>query len=225
MRRYQRIAVNASLSFQDARGTGSNPYSNTGVVGAPLDGVTVFYPKYISPLTFNQALSGNMNIDYRFGSNDGPAILNDFGVSLLATFNSGHPYTRGTGALNAETDARFRSPIEPLNASSTPSALNVDLRVDKTIRLFDRLSLNIYVFVINLFDKKNVENVFLRTGSAEDDAVISNPELSAQLLATYGPRYAELYKALQIDYAGGYGGDGFLWSQPRQIRLGFRLEY
>ncbi|MBX3007402.1 MAG: TonB-dependent receptor [Melioribacteraceae bacterium] len=225
MRRYQRLAVNASLSFQDARGTGSNPYSNTGVVGAPLDGVTVFYPKYISPLTFNQALSGNMNIDYRFGSNDGPAILNDFGVSLLARFNSGHPYTRGTGALNAETDARFRSPIEPLNSSSTPSALNVDLRVDKTIRLFDRLSLNIYVFVINLFDKKNVENVFLRTGSAEDDAVISNPELSAQLLATYGPRYADLYRALQIDYQGGYGGDGFLWGQPRQIRLGFRLEY
>ncbi|MEW6004338.1 MAG: TonB-dependent receptor [Stygiobacter sp.] len=225
MRRYERIALNASLSFQDARGTGSNPYSNNGVVGAPLDGVTVFYPKYVSLLNYNQGIKGNLNIDYRFGQNDGPALLHEFGVSLLATFNNGHPYTRGTGALNAETDARFRSPIEPLNASTTPGEFQVDLRVDKTIRLFDKLSLNVYLFVINLFDAKNVRNVFLRTGSPEDDAVITNPELSQQLISTYGPRYIDLYKALNIDYQAGYGGGGNLYGPPRQIRLGIRLEY
>ncbi|MCX7876022.1 MAG: hypothetical protein N2321_07645, partial [Melioribacteraceae bacterium] len=225
MRRYERVTLNASISFQDARGTGSNPYSNNGVVGAPLDGVTVFYPKYISLLNYNQGIKGNLNVDYRFGQNDGPALLHEFGVSLLATFNNGHPYTRGTGALNAESDARFRSPIEPLNASTTPGEFQVDLRVDKTIRLFDKLALNVYLFVINLFDAKNVRNVFLRTGSPEDDAVITNPELSQQLISTYGPRYIDLYKALNIDYQAGYGGGGNLYGPPRQIRLGIRLEY
>jgi len=230
MRRYQRLAVNASLSFQDARGTGSNPYSNSGVVGAPLDGVTIFVPKYISPLQFNQALRGNVNIDYRFGPNDGPTILHDFGVSMLAMFNSGHPYTRGFGALNAETDARFRQPLEALNASTTPAEFQVDLRIDKTFRLFDRLSMNVYVYVINLFDRKNVRNVFLRTGSADDDGVIYNPELSQQLISTYGDQYINLYKAINIDYQQGYGGvpgaaTNLLYGPPRQIRLGIRLEY
>ncbi|KUO60824.1 hypothetical protein APF79_04920 [bacterium BRH_c32] len=225
MRRYERVSLNASLSFQDAKGTGSNPYSSTGIVGSPLDGVTIFNPKYISPLTFNNSLRGNINVDYRFGVDDGPAILNEFGVSALVTFNSGHPFTRGIGSLQAETDARSRQPIEALNASITPSEFQVDLRIDKTIRLFDKLSLNIYVFVINLFDTKNVRNVFLRSGSPEDDAVISDPELSAQLLSLYGDRYIDLYKAINIDYQNGYGGDGSLWGPPRQIRLGFRLEY
>lgn len=230
MRRYQRLAVNATLSFQDARGTGSNPYSNSGVVGAPLDGVTIFVPKYISPLQFNQAIRGNVNIDYRFGPNDGPALLQNFGISMLAMFNSGHPYTRGFGALNAETDARFRQPLEALNASTTPGEFQVDLRVDKTFRLLDRLSLNVYVYVINLFDRKNVRNVFLRTGSADDDGVIYNPELAQQLLSTYGDQYINLYKAINIDYQQGYGGvpgaaTNLLYGPPRQIRLGIRLEY
>ncbi|MBM4170618.1 MAG: TonB-dependent receptor [Ignavibacteria bacterium] len=225
MRRYQRLAANANISFQDARGTGSNPYSNNGVVGAPLDGVTIFYPKYISLLNFNQAIRGNVNIDYRFGPNDGPALLHDFGVSLLATFNDGHPYTRGFGALNAEFDARFRQPLEALNSSTTPGELQVDLRVDKTIRLFGKLSMNVYVYVINLFDKENIRNVFMRTGSPDDDGVISNPELTAQLIATYGDQYVALWKARNLDYQGGYGGAGNLYGPPRQIRLGVRLEY
>lgn len=231
MRRYERLAVNASFSFQDARGTGSNPYSKNGVVGAPLDGVTVFVPKNISPLTYNNALRGNINIDYRFGANDGPAVLHEFGVSALMTFNSGHPYTRGVGGQTAETDNRDRRPIEAINSSTTPGEFQMDLRIDKSFSLFDKLSLNVYLYVINLFDSKNIRNVFLRTGSADDDAVISNPELSAQLIQTYGDEYVDLYKAVNIDYQGGYGGDrgstgtSFLYGPPRQIRLGIRLEY
>ena len=237
MRRYERVSLNASLSFQDARGTGSDPYSNSGVVGAPLDGVTIFYPKYVNLLSYNEALKGNISVDYRFGENDGPSILHEFGVSATASFNSGHPYTLGKGdASNAESDPRFRSPLEALNTSTTPANFQVDLRVDKTIHLMDKLALNIYVFVINLFDTKNTQNVFLRTGSAEDDGYISNPELQAQLVNTYGQQYVDFYKALNIDYAGAYagganGGNGTavtassLYGPPRQIRLGFRLEY
>lgn len=233
MRRYQRIQVNANLSFQDARGTGSDPYTNNGVVGAPLDGVTIYYPQYVNLMSYNEALKGNISIDYRFGQNDGPAILHEFGVSLNATFNGGHPYTQGNGdALNAEIDARFRQPLESMNSSVTPSNFQVDLRVDKTIHIMDKLALNIYVFVINLFDTKNVYNVFFRTGTAEDDGYISNPELQAQLVQTYGQRYVDVYQAIQLAYANGYGGasnggngSGQLYGPPRQIRLGLRLEY
>jgi len=144
---------------------------------------------------------------------------------LSGTFNGGHPFTLGTGGRSAETDSRDRIPLESLNSSTTPSVFQVDLRIDKTLKLFDTIDLNVYVLVINLFDIKNIENVFLRTGTATDDGVMSNPNFSGKLLATYGQAYADLYNAINLDYQGGYGGAGNLYNPPRQIRLGVRLEY
>lgn len=234
MRRYERLAMNASFSFQDARGTGSFPNSNRGIVGAPLEN-RAFVPAYISPLVFNNSLRGNINLDYRFGPNDGPAALHDFGVSVLATYTSGHPFTRGQGGADLEGDARFRQPVEPLNASTTPSTFQVDMRIDKTFNIYDRLAANVYIWVLNLFDTRNVENVFLRTGSATDDGFISNPELRQQLLNTYGPQYEAIYRAINIDYAeqwknaagGGILGDlaPLIYGPPRQITFGVKLSY
>ncbi|HEX9006638.1 MAG TPA: TonB-dependent receptor [Bacteroidota bacterium] len=231
MRRQKRVQVNASFAFQDARGTGSFPNSNRGIVGAPLDNVTLFAPQYIAPLEFNNTMRGNINVDYRFGKGDGGPILEQLGASLLLSFNSGHPYTRGMGGASLENDARDRQPVEPLNASTTPWVFQVDMRLDKTFRLTDRLSANLFVYVINLFDTRNVQNVFLRTGTTTDDGYLSNPTLGAPLLKTFGPQYADLYRAINIDYYETYLNAPFLntvpyfYGPPRQIRLGVRLEY
>lgn len=234
MRRYERIAGSAAVAFQDARGTGSFPNSNRGIVGAPLEN-RAFVPAYVSPLVFNNAVRGNINVDYRWSSNDEPAWLRDFGISLLGVFTSGHPYTKGEGGADLEGDARFRSPVEPLNASTTPSTFQIDMSVDKTFSIIDRLAFNIYIRVVNLFDTKNVENVFLRTGSATDDGFISDPALRQQLLNTYGPQYEAVYRAINIDYAeqwrnaqgGGILGDldPYLYGPPRSIILGVKLSY
>jgi outer membrane receptor protein involved in Fe transport len=234
MRRFQRIAGNASFAFQDARGTGSFPNSNRGIVGAPLEN-RAFVPAYVSPLVFNNSVRGNINLDYRFGPNDGPGILNDFGISMLAVFTSGHPYTKGTGGADLEGDARNRTPVEPLNSSNTPSTFQVDMSIDKTFTIYDRLAANIYIQVTNLFDATNVENVFLRTGSATDDGFISDPALRAQLLETYGAQYEDVYRAINIDYAeqwrnaagGGILGDlnPYFYGPPRSIILGLKLSY
>jgi hypothetical protein len=230
MRRVKRVQVNASLALQDARGTGSYPNSNRGIVGAPLDGVTIFKPQYISPLEYNNSVRGSLNFDYRFGDNDGGPILQNLGLSMLFNFNSGHPFTRGIGGADLEGDARDRSPVEALNTSTTPWTFQVDLRLDKTIK-FGALNANIYLFVINLLDTKNVENVFLRTGSTDDDGYLSNPALGGQLIATYGPVYEQLYRAINIDYyeqyqasLGNLSTTSLFFGPPRQVRLGIRLE-
>jgi outer membrane receptor for ferrienterochelin and colicin len=231
MRRQKRLQANASLSFQDARGTGSYPNSNRGIVGAPLDGSTIFKPQYVSLLEYNNAIRGTLNVDYRFDKDDGGPILEQLGVSALMTFNSGHPYTRGTGAADLEGDARNRQPVEALNASTTPWVFQVDLRVDKTVRLLDAMNLNIALYVINLFDARNIQNVFLRTGSTDDDGVLSNPALGQPLMRTYGPRYADVYRAVNIDYyeryqnAIGLNTVPYFYGPPRQVRLGVRLDY
>lgn len=234
LRRIERFQANANISFQDARGTGSFPNSNRGVVGAPLDGVTIFRPAYVSPLEYNNSFSGSINLDYRFGINDGPSWLERFGVSALVTFASGHPYTTGKGGPDLEGDARDRQPLEPLNSSTTPSTFQVDLRVDKTFNIADLFDMNIYVHVINLFDTKNIENVFLRTGSTSDDGYLSDPSTGGQLVETYGEIYRELYEAINIDYYQQWQlamtgapilTNPYFYGPPRQIRVGIKLEY
>ncbi|MBI5474392.1 MAG: TonB-dependent receptor [Ignavibacteriae bacterium] len=231
MRRQKRLQVNASLAFQDAQGTGSFPNSARGIVGAPLDGVTLFKPQYISPLEFNNSIRGNVNLDYRFGADDGGQILERFGISSLVTFASGHPYTRGIGGASLEGEARSRQPIEALNASTTPWTFQIDLRIDKTVRLFDALDANFFLYVINLLDNRNIQNVFLRTGTTDDDGYLSNPTLGQPLINNYGPRFASLYKAINVDYYEAYQNAAFLntvpyfFGPPRQVRFGVRLEY
>jgi hypothetical protein len=106
--------------------------------------------------------------------------------------------------------------------------------LDKTFTLFDKLNANIFVNIINLFDMLNVENVFMRTGSTDDDGYITDPALGGKLVETYGPEYAALYRAINIDYydqwqAANNGApiltQPLFYGPPRQIALGVRLEY
>jgi hypothetical protein len=221
--------VNGSVSFSSAQGTGDNPYTNTGELGAPING-NVYTAQYVVPLSYNHSVTGNLNIDYRFGKDDGPDVLHEFGASLLLNFSSGHPYTLGiTNGLNATatsspnssltSDTRNRTALEALNSSVTPSTFELDLRVDKTVHIMDIISANIFIQVINLLNTKNVVDVFSNTGSATTNGYLTLPGLGGNAYAQqYGQQFANTYKAIEEDYAGLYGA-------PRQIRLGLRLEY
>jgi hypothetical protein len=238
MRRVERFKVDANITFQDAKGTGSLPNSSRSIVGAPLDPLLTpggFTPQYINPLDYNQAIRGALNLDYRFGKGDGGPVFQESGLTLLGTFSSGHPFTRGQGTGSLEIDTRFRSPLEPLNSSTTPATFQVDMRLDKTFNIADILDLNIYFFVINLFDIKNVQNVFHRTGSAEDDGYLGDPGLGGQQIATFGPDYERVYRALYLDYHQQWYDANtvtnvvvtqpVVYGPPRQVRFGIRLEY
>ena len=234
MRRMERFKVDGNVTFTDAKGTGSFPNSNRGIVGAPLDGVTIFKPQYINPLEYNQAIRAAMNLDYRFGKDDGGPVLQELGITFLGTYSSGHPFTSGKGGADLEGDARDRQPLEPLNNSTTPSTFQVDMRLDKTFNISDLFDLNIYFYVINLFDTKNVQNVFLRTGTETDDGYLGDPNQGGTQVNTYGPDFAALYTALNLDYhqqwyaattGAAYTTQPVIYAPPRQVRFGIRLEY
>jgi outer membrane receptor protein involved in Fe transport len=230
MRRTQRFLVNGSIAYQDAKGTGDNPYSNAGEVGAPVNANYVYVPQYINPLAYNHSITGHLNIDYRFGKDDGPDFLHEFGASLLLSFAAGHPYTLGTGqntnlgtstanVYTSGTDTRNRFAAEALNSSVTPSTFQADLRVDKSFSIMDEVTADVYIYVINLFNTKNSTDVYTRTGTANDDGYLTDPNLSGyKQVQKYGQDYANLYRSEVIQYAGLYG-------VPRQIRLGLRLSY
>ncbi len=151
-------------------------------------------------MSYNQAIRTTINLDYRWGKGDGGPVLQELGITFLGQFSSGHPFTQGTGSGSLEGDARFRQPSEPLNSSTTPSTFQVDMRFDKTFDIADLFNLNIYFYVINLFDTENIQNVFLRTGAADDDGYLGDPNQGGKQIATFGPDYAAVYTALNLDY-------------------------
>ena len=45
------------------------------------------------PLDYDQRHRGALNMDYRFADGDGGPVLENLGLNVLFTFNSGHRYT------------------------------------------------------------------------------------------------------------------------------------
>jgi outer membrane receptor protein involved in Fe transport len=220
MRRTERIMAQAYYTYSDARSTGSNSFSSFRTLWQTPTAAP-FLPQYVTPVDYNQPHRGTINVDYRWGENDGGPILERLGLNLLFTFNSGHSYTR-IGPQYGNT----RIPTEEINGSFTPWNYQLDFKIDKSFRV-GLVDLNVYVWVINALNTKNVINVFLQTGTADDDGYLSTPS-GKNDVDTYGQQFAELYKTF---LANGYGFEQGLdlyqdlWGTPRQIRLGLRVEY
>ena len=235
IRRTERLSANINYTFSNALGTGSVPNSATSSVQLFTPNPTV-----ISPLTFNQTHVGTINLDYRFARNEG-GMFKESGVNALFNFSSGHAFTkvfgdigqRGVeeGGILADDDPRTRRPLEPINSSTTPATFTLDLRLDKTIHI-GNLNTNWYVYVQNLLNRKNILNVYGRTGSANDDGYLTDPLLSQATIDSKGPQYEELYRAVNLAHRQHFwntqgvsvAGADDLFGQPRQIRFGVRVD-
>ncbi len=233
MKRTNRLMAQANYTLTKAEGTGSSELSARSAV---YMGTTK--PTLVNPLDYNRTHKGSIMLDYRFGMKEGGPVFNGFGANLLFTFSSGHPYTLAyfppggqTNAYNCGvdymTDTRSRQALEPINSSSTPWISNFDLRLDKSFRVMDKFDAVVYLRVTNLFNTKNVLNVYEGTGSAEDDGILSREEYSEQWITKYGEDYVKLYEAINVT-----NGDAYwnylgkqLWGTPRQIMLGIKLSY
>jgi len=234
LRRINRLQAQLSYTLTQAEGTGSS--SNAAVGAVEQDAPR---PTTINPLDFNQVHRGSIIADYRFGRNDGGPILQNLGVNALFTFNSGHPYTfaqSDVGQVNAYdagvsymNDTRSRRALEAVGGSTTPFNYNFDLRVDKSFTVTQGLGATLYMRVNNLFNTRNVINVYNTTGNAEDDGFIFNenvPQRNAFVNAN-GEEYLDVYEAINIKNGQSYWDQlGLqLWGHPRQIFFGLKLNY
>jgi hypothetical protein len=174
----------------------------------------------------------NLLFDYRTG-NDENILLDRFGISLQTIFNDGRlALSRNNFTGELEVEARARQPLANQDELFLPSFLQFNFKVDKTFSISNLLDVNLYAEVINIFDAKNILEVFIRTGNDYDDGIITNPELIQQFINTYGEIYPDLYSAIRLNYKeqtlGSYNqqyGTEVFYGPPRQIRFGIRLEY
>jgi hypothetical protein len=95
------------------------------------------------------------------------------GINALFTYGSGMPFTK-------TDDSGLR--IGGLNESRMPATYRVDVRMDKDFYLAknDLSKLRLFVEINNLFDRRNVTNVYTRTGLPNDDGYIYETSTNSQ---------------------------------------------
>ena len=233
LRRANRLATQINYTFTHAEGTQSNSHSAQGALYFNAQ-----MPTTINPLDYSAAHTGSINLDYRFGKNDGGPILSQLGMNLLFNFSSGHPYTHVNVNIGGQTDpytagidymfdTRDRLAAEPIGSSTTPWTFYTDLRLDKAFQIMN-FRITAYVLVNNLFNRQNVINVFEKTGNAEDDGFLSQPNYSATTIsANGGQEYIDLYSAINLANGQAYWDSigRELWANPRQIFFGLKFDF
>ena len=241
LRRTNRLALDMNYTFSSAEATGGDAWSYISAVDRGSD-----TPKMVMPVNFNQPHVGSVKLDYRYVDNDGGPILENLGVNLLFNFSSGHSWTAvyRPGALGQSeyfdvgvdymNDTRSRKALEPIGASQTPWTFNTDLRIDKRIPL-GFANVTVFARVTNLFDRRNVLNVYQVTGSADDDGWLTQPGIADDAIILVGgdvnengiDDYIELYNAINIDNDEAWNTQigGRLISAPRQIFVGLTLNF
>ncbi|HXF95797.1 MAG TPA: TonB-dependent receptor [Gemmatimonadales bacterium] len=192
--------LNASVAytFQVAKSTGSDPFSYLRTTSRQISQVTqsrVPPPQAILPTDDNRTHNLNATValslpsDWRQGTTLG-RILRDVDAFLTARVQSGLPYTRlnvaGTPTLAVRTAfGLISTQAEPINSSRLPWTKNIDLRVNKGFRVRNA-DVTLFADVRNLFNFRNVQNVFAETGDVVNPAhraTILDPQESSELTA------------------------------------------
>ena len=114
------------------------------------------------PLTFDQRHTVNANITMNFGDDEGPfgylpIIFENTNMALLFEYGSGLPYTYNPTRSRYEPD---------LNNARMPDVYTFDLEFEKRL-VTDPMNVAIMVEIYNLFDRKNVVDVYGVTGEPD----------------------------------------------------------
>jgi outer membrane receptor protein involved in Fe transport len=222
-RRTSNLELSATYTLQFADGSGSDANSSRGINNRGII-------RNLIPLSFDERHRITAVIDYRYGTAktyNGPKIgdLNifaDAGINFNIAAVSGQPYTR-RNVVRQFGGAGFQGAI---NGSRLPWTFNMDMRVDKrfavNITPEKKIFLNAYLRVQNVFDIRNVRNVFPFTGDPENDGyLLSNFGTDTVDQINSQNRSEEAYLA-----AYNWRLDSFAnFTLPRRIYLGVIMDF
>jgi outer membrane receptor protein involved in Fe transport len=234
LRRTGNVRINASYTLQFADGTGSAPQQAAQIIQAGIDNL-----RTPIPLDFDARHRIVGTLDFRFGEGknyNGPRIngfgfMEGIGFNLVGNAISGTPFSRQTiptpdgavvGGLQGRTQLKGG-----INGSRLPWQLRVNLRVDKdvTVKLGKdkndkprEATVNVYVQILNLFDARNVINVYQFTGDPNDDGYLTSDLGRQQLQSVLDQQsFFDLYTASMLNPGN--------FSLPRRTRLGIRFNF
>ena len=216
LRRTNNVALNLNYTLSFADGTGSSSTTTGTIVW-----IDETPPNFISPLTFDQRHKLNLSIDLRYGQGEGPklgdtAFLQHFGFNVLFTAGSGFPYTSVVEPFNIAGAARAAAPRGSINGDRMTGQSRVDIRFDRSFRVGNTSRISVFLWVQNLFDATNVNDVWRFSGLPDDDGFLATGP-GARFIADKPASAEALYRSRNrvLTNVG----------IPRMTRLGLRFDF
>ncbi|HWO57081.1 MAG TPA: TonB-dependent receptor [bacterium] len=223
VRRSRNISAqfNYALAYADGTGSFANTQSNIAwTVAEP--------PKHATPLEFDQRHKITGVLDIRTGPGEGPK-LGDFypleraGVNFVLGAGSGFPYSPVFVYNEVTLGAISPRPSGPINSRRQPWQYRVDMKANREITIAGKMNLDLYVWVINLFDRDNVVDVYESTGLPNETGWLETPDGqqfivdNSMIHDTSRLTGEEKYQVRQADPRN--------YDTPRQIRFGARWTF
>ncbi|MBD3334671.1 MAG: TonB-dependent receptor [Candidatus Eisenbacteria bacterium] len=177
LRRTQNVAASLYYTLSWAKGTGSTSDSQRNIAWGGSENAQP--PKQTAPLDFDQRHKITLNLDWRVGRDVGPQFgsfrpLENSGINLLVNLGSGLPYTPSKPYDAVTLAAVSSEPAGPINSRRGPWTFRVDVKVNRGFEV-GGAQLNAYVWVLNLFNRRNPLNVYDTTGDPFSTGWLAEP--------------------------------------------------
>ena len=232
LRRTGNVRLNANYTLQFADGTGSTTQTALALINAGLPNL-----RAINPFNYDQRHRIVANLDYRYGSGEdynGPVaniggkerqLFANTGLNFIANLGSGTPYTASrvatpvTGEISPSTQGS-------INGSRLPWQFNLDANIDKNFTIqhggegeaAKTTNLNIYLWIGNLLNTRNVNSVYRFTGVADDDGYLAASQYQPLINSQNDPDAFRNYYSMFVD-------NPFNLGLPRTVRLGVKFDF
>ena len=169
LRRVNHLAGEIAYTLAFAKGTGSMSTANRNIAWQSSESVVP--PKQTIPLDFDQRHKFSITADYRYENNEGPEWGNiqpfeNAGINVVLSAGSGLPYTPMAPYNEVTLASTSAVPTGPINSNNMPWTFSIDTKISKSFK-FTNTSLNLYLWIENLLDRKNPVRVFESSGSSE----------------------------------------------------------
>ncbi|MBI3005687.1 MAG: TonB-dependent receptor [Ignavibacteriales bacterium] len=188
------LTINMSYTFQVAEGNNSSPDEEQGALVSNREP-----SKSLTALDWDQTHTANMTVGLG---------RENWGAYLLARYGSGLPYTP---VINqAEGRGEDASRVVQKNSRRGPATFTVDFRAFTTVDL-GSVSLNLFLKVFNLLDRRNEVILFGQTGRAS----ATLRQLGIEGLGGTGRINSPQEYITRADF----------YSEPREIQVGFDINF
>lgn len=222
MRRNHNIQFDWSYTIEYAKGTGSWPQTQYNIIWQNMNS-----PRHSNALDYDQRHKISANLDIRAGHHEGFKIgnfypLENAGANFVLVAGSGTAYTPVIPWNEVSSAALAPDPNGSINSEYKPWNYRVDVKANRTFRV-GKLNWDIYLWVLNLFDRKNVVDVYESTGRPNTTAWLNTDDGRGFIKSNADPTERsglsgeELYRLKERSPLN--------YDTPRQIRFGAKLNF
>ena len=233
MRQTKNIRINANYTLQYAEGTGLSGNTMTELI---KEGYTTL--KMLNPIDDDRRHEFKANVDFRYAGGakyNGPTItrvvtdketgekrkkevklLENFGINFMAVAQSGRPYTKAFSNSQYTIVGGYRG-------ARLPWGFYFNVIADKVwpVKVGKRDTyITAAITVNNLFDIRNIVNVFAVTGNPEDNGYLTDPESQQVINAYLDPQaYRDIYTIAYLR------NGTWNYSSPRTFKLSLSYNF